>query len=165
MWFCICVSSSVSLIYVFVLVLLHAVFITMALQYSLKPCMVILQHCSFYSALVWVVRNFSASVWILRFCFCIYVRNDHWNFDGDCLKECRLLLVLAIFSLISNSWTGDFLSFCCVLFSFFLYIFKVFTVSPLVPSLCLFLGILSYWSNYEWDCFHDIFISMLAIDM
>lgn len=38
MWFYICDFSSVSLIYVFVLVLLHDVFITMALRYSLKPC-------------------------------------------------------------------------------------------------------------------------------
>lgn len=114
--FFICDSSSVSLIYVFVLVLLHAVFITTA--WSL-----VLQHFSFYSGLVWVVRNLSASVWILRFFFCIYVKNDHWNFDGDCFKECRLLLVLAIFSFILQCMNRRLSSILLCFIQFFLYFF------------------------------------------
>ena len=74
----------------------YTIFMTVALQYSLKSGLFLQLHFSFSRQLL-LFRVFSVSIKLCKFLFQL-CEKSHWEFDKDCIESGRLPWVVQSFS-------------------------------------------------------------------
>lgn len=147
----------------FLLCQYHADFITMALQHNLESCMVVDPALFFLLGIALAVLgplNFYINLKILS----PFLWGMPMEFQLELHRISRLLLVIV------TSYNTEFFQSkmrviikSSVLLNFFLWYLNVLINKPSLTScLGLFLDVFS-WGYCEWECSHDIFLSVLVI--